>query len=91
MIEPTTVKTLQKCVHYTTVCFYLRTIFETDTETIGMKKNVIYVTIRPNFDLPTLTVIVSRAPLPLIPHGSHTLPLISADRPPYGNRLNFLP
>lgn len=37
-----------------------------------------------------LTVIVSRALLPLISHDSHTLPLICADRPPYWNRLNFL-
>lgn len=45
---------------------------------------------RPKSDLPILTVMVSRARLPLIPHDSHTLPLISADRRLYGNRLNFL-
>lgn len=37
-----------------------------------------------------LTLTVSRALSPLIYHDSHTLPLISADKRPDWNRLNFL-
>lgn len=37
-----------------------------------------------------VTVTLSRPPLPIIDHESHTLTLICADREPSWNRLNFL-